>query len=87
MASTSSSKSGLTPLRCPRSFVLARGQTETAADASARRFIRFQPVVSPDSRYLAFVRSPDPVFGGHVFLQKLDQLRPTKDRQRNSTIK
>ena len=39
----------------------------------------FQPVVSPDSRYLAFVRSPDPVFGGHVFLQKLDQLRPTED--------
>ena len=38
-----------------------------------------QPVVSPDGRYLAFVRSPDLVFGGHVFLQTLDQLRPKGD--------
>jgi Tol biopolymer transport system component/DNA-binding winged helix-turn-helix (wHTH) protein len=34
-----------------------------------------QPVVSPDGRYLAFVRLVPWSFGGNVFLQKLDRLK------------
>jgi Tol biopolymer transport system component/DNA-binding winged helix-turn-helix (wHTH) protein len=43
-------------------------------------FADVQPVVSPDDRYLAFVRRRFPgILGGHVFVQPLDQLRPKGD--------
>jgi Tol biopolymer transport system component/DNA-binding winged helix-turn-helix (wHTH) protein len=35
------------------------------------------PVVSPDGRYLAFVRLNPQSRGGHVFLQRLEQLQPS----------
>ena len=40
-------------------------------------FSDIHPVVSPDRRYLAFVRLNPEGFGGSVFLQKLEHLQPS----------
>ena len=77
-ASTWSSAIGAPPIICPR----PRFYLYSLKDGKKRQLTRppanlsdIHPVVSPDGRYLAFVRLNHAARGGNVFLQKLEQLQ------------